>query len=64
MNTTLNETSNAHCNILDVKRTIEAHGLGNITRVHGGTDNEDTLAELLEDLLLFIEAKLSEKEST
>jgi len=50
-----NETSNALLNAYDIRKTIESHSLGDIKRVHGGTDNEDTLKELIEDLVYFLE---------
>ena len=49
-----NDVSNAFFNIIDVEKTIKANGLCNTKRVHGGTDNEDTLGDLVEDLVYFI----------
>ena len=49
-----NDVSNALFNIIDVDKTIKANGLCNTKRVHGGTDNEDTLGDLVEDLVYFI----------
>tara|TARA_R100000655_G_scaffold103334_1_gene149724 strand:- start:258 stop:500 length:243 start_codon:yes stop_codon:yes gene_type:complete len=50
-----NETSNALFNAYDIKKTIESNGLGDIKRVHGGTDNDDTLNDLIHDLVYFLE---------
>ena len=41
------DVSNALFNIIDVDKTIKANGLCNTKRVHGGTDNEDTLGDLV-----------------
>ena len=49
-----NDVSNAFFNIIDVQKTIKSNGLCNVKRVHGGTDNEDTLGDLVEDLVYFI----------
>ena len=49
-----NDVSNAFFNIIDVQKTIKANGLCNVKRVHDGTDNEETLGELIEDLVYFI----------
>ena len=49
-----NDVSNALFNIIDVDKTIKANGLFNTKRVHGGTDNEDTLGDLVEDLVYFL----------
>ena len=49
-----NDVSNALFNINDVNKTIKANGLCNTKRVHGGTDNEDTLGDLVEDLVYFL----------
>tara|TARA_R100001082_G_scaffold48617_1_gene26218 strand:- start:223 stop:426 length:204 start_codon:yes stop_codon:yes gene_type:complete len=56
---TIEESSNALFNCLDIKRTLESHNLMNTTRVHGGTENEDTLGDLISDVILFLE-KLEE----
>jgi len=53
------EISNAFFNAYDIRKTLESHGLMNIKRVHGGTDNEDTLGDLISDVILFLE-KLEE----
>ena len=49
-----NDVSNAFFNIVDVQKTIKANGLCNVKRVHDGTDNEETLGDLVEDLVYFI----------
>ena len=51
----LNDISNALFNINDLKETIKAHGLRDIKRVHDGTDNEDTIGDLIDDLMEGIE---------
>ena len=50
----LNDISNALFNINDLKETIKAHGLRDIKRVHDGTNNEDTIGDLADDLHYFI----------
>ena len=54
-NTMNNEISNALFNAYDIRKTIESNGLSNIKRVHGGTDNEDTLKDLIDDVVYFLE---------
>ena len=49
-----NDVINAFFNIIDVQKTIKANGLCNVKRVHDGTDNEETLGDLVEDLVYFI----------
>ena len=49
-----NDVSNAFFNIIDVQKTIKANGLCNVKRVHDGTDNEETLGDLVEDLVYFL----------
>ena len=36
-------------NLIDVYKTLKVNGLLNTKRVHGGTDNQDTVGDLLED---------------
>jgi hypothetical protein len=36
-------------NLKDVYKTLKANELLDIKRVHGGTENEDTLGDLVED---------------
>lgn len=56
-----NEISNAYFNALDLQRTISSNGLDNIKRVHGGTDNEDTMKDLIDDLVSFLTGILPEE---
>jgi len=49
-----NDITNALCNAVDIKQTIESNGLNNIKRVHGGTDNEDNLNDLIDDVIYFL----------
>ena len=39
----------------DIKKTIESNSLGSVKRVHSGTDNEDTLSDLIDDVIYFLE---------
>ena len=48
-----NETSNALFNAYDIRKTLESNGLMNIKRVHGGTEKEETLKDLISDVILF-----------
>lgn len=50
-----NDITNALCNAIDIKKTIESNGLNNIKRVHSGTDNEDNLKDLIDDVIYFLE---------
>ena len=50
-----NELDNALFNAYDIKRTLESNCLMKIKRVHGGTDNEDTLGDLITDVVRFLE---------
>lgn len=36
-------------NLIDVYKTLKVNGLLDTKRVHGGTDNQDTVGGLLED---------------
>ncbi len=49
-----NDTTNALFNAIDIKKTIESNDLSNIKRVHSGTDNEDTLNDLITDVVSFL----------
>tara|TARA_R100001480_G_scaffold108937_1_gene110542 strand:+ start:237 stop:401 length:165 start_codon:yes stop_codon:yes gene_type:complete len=51
----MTDLSNAYCNIVDVYKTLKAHNLLQLKRVHGGTDNEDTIGDLLLDVIEEIE---------
>ena len=55
MNDLYNDTTNALLNAIDIKKTIESNNLNNIKRVHAGTDNEDTLQDLITDIVYFLE---------
>ena len=55
MSNLYNDTTNALLNAIDIKKTIESSGLNNIKRVHDGTDNEDTLKDLIDDVIYFLE---------
>ena len=55
MSNLYNDTANALLNAVDIKKTIESNNLNNIKRVHGGTDNEETLEELITDIVSFLE---------
>ena len=50
----LDDINNAIFNLNDVKETIKANGLRDTKRVHGGTDNQDTLGDLVDDLEIFL----------
>ena len=47
--------SKLYFDIVDLKATIDAHELRDIKRVHDGTDNEDSIGELVDDLVEGIE---------
>tara|TARA_B110000902_G_scaffold145135_1_gene167387 strand:+ start:720 stop:926 length:207 start_codon:yes stop_codon:yes gene_type:complete len=55
MMTLKNDTTKAYLDALDIKKTIESNNLNDIKRVHGGTDNEETLEELITDVVSFLE---------
>ena len=55
MNNLYNDTTNALLNAIDIKKTIESNSLNNIKRVHSGTANEDTLEDLINDVVSFLE---------
>lgn len=50
----LDDINNAIFNFNDVRETIKANGLQDIKRVHEGTDNQDTIGDLLDDLEIFL----------
>tara|TARA_R100000742_G_C4182056_1_gene16851 strand:+ start:252 stop:458 length:207 start_codon:yes stop_codon:yes gene_type:complete len=56
-----NEISNAYFNAIDLQRTISSNGLNDIKRVHDGTDNEDTMKDLIDDLVSFLTGILPEE---
>jgi hypothetical protein len=57
-----NEISNAYFNAVDIKTTLTNHDLTKIKRIHGGSNNEDTLGDLIDDLILFISQMEAEHE--
>ena len=50
----LDDINNAIFNLNDVKETIKANGLRDTKRIHEGTDNQDTLGDLIDDLETFL----------
>ena len=50
-----NDTTNALFNAIDIKETLNSNNLNNIKRVHSGTANEDTLEDLITDVVYFLE---------
>ena len=65
MNDFYNDTTNAYFNAVDIKKTIQSNNLNHIKRVHGGTENEETLEELITDVVSFLETlteQLQEKD--
>ena len=50
----LDDINNAIFNLNDAKETIKANRLRDIKRVHEGTENQDTLGDLLDDLEIFL----------
>ena len=50
-----NDTTKAYFDAIDIKKTIDSNNLNDIKRVHSGTDNEDTLKELIDDVIYFLE---------
>ena len=49
-----NEISNAYFNIVDIDNTLDEKTKA-LTRVHGGTENDTTVGELIHDIKLFLE---------
>ena len=49
-----NDTTNALFNAIDIKETLNSNNLNNIKRVHSGTANEDTLEDLITDVVSFL----------
>jgi hypothetical protein len=54
MSNIYNDTTNALLNAVDIQKTIESNNLNNIKRVHSGTANEDTLEDLITDVVSFL----------
>ena len=49
-----NDVSNAYFNIVDIENTLDEKTKA-LTRVHGGTENDTTVGELIHDIKLFLE---------
>tara|TARA_B100001094_G_scaffold258934_1_gene258931 strand:- start:783 stop:971 length:189 start_codon:yes stop_codon:yes gene_type:complete len=47
--------SQIYFDAVDLKRTLEVNNLTHYKRVHGGTDNEDTTGDLIENILYHID---------
>jgi len=47
----MDNLSNAYFNLVDVYKTLKANDLLNLKRVHDGTENQDTIGDLLEDAI-------------
>ena len=47
--------SKLYFDIVDLKATIDVHKLRDIKRVHDGTDNQDTIGDLIDDVMESIE---------
>jgi len=56
-----NEISNAYFNIVDLENTLDKE-TKSLTRRHGGTENSDTVGDLIDDIKLFLEELGSEVE--
>ena len=48
-----NEISNAYFNIVDIENTLDAKTKA-LKRRHSGTQNEDTVGDLIHDIKLFL----------
>ena len=55
MNDLYNDTTKAYFDAIDIKKTIDSNNLSNIKRVHSGSDNEETLKDLIDDVIYFLE---------
>jgi hypothetical protein len=55
MNNLYNDTTNALLNAIDIQTILRATTLNNIKRVHSGTANEDTLEDLINDVVSVLE---------
>tara|TARA_X000000950_G_C13457650_1_gene474557 strand:+ start:259 stop:426 length:168 start_codon:yes stop_codon:yes gene_type:complete len=47
----MDNLSNAYFNLVDVYKTLKANDVLHLKRVHGGTENQDTIGDLLEDVI-------------
>jgi NTP pyrophosphatase (non-canonical NTP hydrolase) len=55
MSNLYNDTTKALLDAIDIKETLDSNNLNNIKRVHAGTYNEDTLGDLIFDVVYFLE---------
>lgn len=55
-----NKVSNIYFNIIDIENTLDKK-TKSLTRRHAGTENSDTIGELIEDVKLSIEELLHEE---
>ena len=46
--------ADAFFNAVDIKKTLESNDLIEVKRVHGGSQNDETLGELIHDVILFL----------
>jgi hypothetical protein len=46
--------ANAFFNAVDIKKTLESNDLIEVKRVHEGSQNDETLGELIHDVILFL----------
>ena len=46
-----NKCSKLYFDMVDLKATIDVHKLQDIKRVHDGPDNEDTIGDLIDELI-------------
>jgi hypothetical protein len=49
------DISQAYFDAQDLKRTLEVNKIDKHKRVHGGSDNEETTGDLIENILFHIE---------
>jgi hypothetical protein len=49
------DISQAYFDAQDLKRTLEANKIDKYKRVNGGSDNEETIGDLIENILFHIE---------
>ena len=54
-----NKVSNAYFNIVDIDNTLYKK-IKSLPRRHGGTENSDTVGDLIDDLKYFLEELISE----
>tara|TARA_R110000822_G_scaffold306254_1_gene432401 strand:- start:187 stop:369 length:183 start_codon:yes stop_codon:yes gene_type:complete len=46
--------ADAFFNAIDIKKTLESNDLIEVKRVHGGSQNDETLGDLIHDVILFL----------